>query len=120
MKQAHAIKLDGYVSKMTTLRDKLNALERRLEVSRNFESGSSRAHHVSAAALALVSKLEAGEAAAVELAELQGAVGEEMGVIASTVTMIPRSANSGVPTLADFQATFDEGYRFGREERGDV
>ncbi len=115
MKQAHAVELDGYVSKMTTLRDKLDALERRLEVSRDFESGSRRAHRVSAAALALASKLEAGEAAAVELAALRGAAGDEMGVIASAVTMIPRSANGGVPTLAELQATFDESYRIGRE-----
>ena len=115
MKQTHAVELNGYVSAMTTLRDKLDALERRLEVSRDFESGSRRAHRVSAAALALAGKLEAGEAAAVELAALRGAAGDGMGVIASAVTMIPRSANGGVPTLADLQATFDECYRIGRE-----
>lgn len=118
MKQAHAVELNGYVSVMTTLRDKLDALERRLEVSRDFESGSRRAHRVSAAALALAGKLEAGGAAAVELAALRGAAGDGMGVIASAVTMIPRSANGGVPTLAELQATFDECYRIGREVSG--
>ncbi len=114
MKQAHAVELDGYISKMTNLRDKLNELEGRLEVSRAYESGSKMAHRVSAAALALANKLEAGEAAAVELAALEGAAGDGA-VIASAVGMIPRSANRGVPTLADLQATFDESYRIGRE-----
>ena len=49
-----------------------------------------------------------------ELAALEGAAGDG-GVIASAVGMIPRSANRGVPTLADLQATFDESYRVGRE-----
>ncbi|KAL3807430.1 hypothetical protein ACHAXA_003959 [Cyclostephanos tholiformis] len=114
MKQAHAVELDGYNSKMTILHDKIEALEGRLEVSRAYESGSKRAHRVSAAALALANKLEAGEAAAVELAALEGAAGDD-GVIASAVGMIPRSANRGVPTLVDLQATFDENYRIGRE-----
>jgi hypothetical protein len=114
MTQAHADELDGYIAKVTTLRDKLDELEGRLEVSLTYESGSRRAHRVSAAALALANKLEAGEAAAVELAALEGAAGDG-GVIASAVGMIPRSANRGVPTLADLQATFDESYRVGRE-----
>ncbi|KAL7546672.1 hypothetical protein ACHAWF_010008 [Thalassiosira exigua] len=75
-KQAHAQELSGHVATMEGLRDKLVALESRLEVSRAYESGSRRAHRVSAAALALANKLEAGEGAAVELAALRGAAGD--------------------------------------------
>jgi len=114
MKAVYATDLDEYCTKMTSLKDKLDSLEKRLEVSRDYESGSKRAHALSAAALALASKLEVGEAAAVELAALKGAAGDE-GVIASAVGMIPSSAKGGVPTLAELQAKFDECYNIGRE-----
>ena len=85
---------------MKSLQEKLETLESRLEVSRTYESGSRKAHRVSAAALALANKLEVGEGAAVELAALQGAVAdEEGGVIASAVMMIPPRAEGGVPTV---------------------
>ena len=114
MKAVYATDLDEYCTKMTSLKDKLDTLEKRLEVSRDYESGSKRAHALSAAALALASKLEVGEAAAVELAALKGAAGDE-GVIASAVGMIPSSAKGGVPTLAELQAKFDDCYNIGRE-----
>lgn len=114
MKAVYATDLDEYCTKMTSLKDKLDTLEKRLEVSRDYESGSKRAHALSAAALALASKLEVGEAAAVELAALKGAAGDE-GVIASAVGMIPSSAKGGLPTLAELQAKFDECYNIGRE-----
>jgi len=114
MKQSHAKELEGHVGIMTKLQQKLGMLESRLEVSHNYESGSKKAHRVSAAALALANKVESGEAAAVELAALKGAAGDE-GVVASAVTMIPRSAEGGVPTVADLQAKFDEIYSVGRQ-----
>ena len=114
MKATYATDLDGYFHQMISLKDKLDRLEKRLEISRVYESGSKRAHALSAAALALASKLEVGEAAAVELAALKGAAGDE-GVIASAMGMIPSSAKGGVPTLAELQAKFDECYKIGRE-----
>lgn len=113
-KQSHAKELEEHVATMTGLKQKLAMLESRLEVSRDYESGSRRAHRVSAAGIALANKLEAGEGAAVELAALRGASGDE-GVIASAVSMIPGSANSGVPTVATLQAAFDETYSVGRQ-----
>ncbi|KAL9182524.1 hypothetical protein ACHAXT_013176 [Thalassiosira profunda] len=113
-KQSHATELEGHVATMTGLQQKLSNLESRLEVSRSYESGSRRAHRVSAAALALANKLETADGAAVELAALRGAAGEE-GVIASAVGMIPSAANEGVPTLADLQASFDQAYKVGRQ-----
>eukprot|EP00584_Thalassiosira_punctigera_P001672 CAMPEP_0172538634 /NCGR_PEP_ID=MMETSP1067-20121228/9990_1 /TAXON_ID=265564 ORGANISM="Thalassiosira punctigera, Strain Tpunct2005C2" /NCGR_SAMPLE_ID=MMETSP1067 /ASSEMBLY_ACC=CAM_ASM_000444 /LENGTH=652 /DNA_ID=CAMNT_0013324175 /DNA_START=129 /DNA_END=2087 /DNA_ORIENTATION=- len=116
MKQSHAKELEAHVATMEGLKDKLSLLEGRLEVSRNYESGSRRAHLVSAAALALASKLEGSEGAAVELAALRGAVAGEGGVIASASAMIPRSrAARGVPTVVELQASFDETYRVGRQ-----
>lgn len=114
MKERHVQELERYAASMAGLQDKLSSLESRLEVSRNYESGSKKAHRVSAAALALANKLEVGEGAAVELAALKGAAGEE-GVIASAVGMIPRSAEGGVPTVADLQASFDKAYVIGRQ-----
>lgn len=114
MKAVYATDLDEYCTKMTNLKDKLDTLEKRLEVSRDYEKGSKRAHALSAAALALATKLEVGEAAAVELAALKGAAGDD-GVIASAVGMIPSSAKGGVPSLAELQARFDECYNIGRE-----
>ena len=115
IKSDHATELENHVNTMSGLKEKLDMLESRLEVSRNYESGSRKAHRVSAAALALANKLEVGESAAVEIAALKGAAGDE-GVIASAVTMIPSRANyGGVPTVAELQVKFDESYGVGRE-----
>jgi len=115
IKSDHATELETHVNTMSGLKEKLDMLESRLEVSRNYESGSRKAHRVSAAALALANKLEVGEGAAVEIAALKGAAGEE-GVIASAVTMIPARANhGGVPTVSELQVKFDESYDVGRE-----
>ena len=115
LKQSHAAELEKHLTTMTNLQSKLSTLERRLELSLNYESGSKKAHRVSAAALALANKLEGGEGAAVELAALKGAVEGEEGVIASAVSMVPKSAEVGVPTVADLQVTFDESYKIGRQ-----
>lgn len=116
MKQTQAKELGDHVATMKGLQQKLGMLESRLQVSREYESGSKKAHRVSAAALALATKLESGDGAAVELAALEGAVaGEEGSVIASAVSMIPRAAGGGVPTVADLQAKFDESYGVGRQ-----
>ena len=114
MKKVYASDLEKHGSVMEKLREKLEMLSSRLEVSQNYESGSKRAHRVSAAALALAGKLEVGEGAAVEIAALKGAAGGE-GVIASAVGMIPSTAEVGVPTVAELQAAFDESYTVGRQ-----
>jgi len=114
MKQGHAAELEGHVSTMKALQSKIEMLEQRLEVSHTYEAGSKRAHRVSAAALALANKLEAGEGAAVELAALKGAAAEDT-VIASAVGMIPKSFAKGVMTVAELQSAFDESYGVGRQ-----
>eukprot|EP00573_Skeletonema_grethae_P003111 CAMPEP_0201691808 /NCGR_PEP_ID=MMETSP0578-20130828/4862_1 /ASSEMBLY_ACC=CAM_ASM_000663 /TAXON_ID=267565 /ORGANISM="Skeletonema grethea, Strain CCMP 1804" /LENGTH=643 /DNA_ID=CAMNT_0048177071 /DNA_START=26 /DNA_END=1957 /DNA_ORIENTATION=+ len=114
MKHAYAADLEKHGSVMEQLQGKLELLSSRLEVSQSYESGSKRAHRVSAAALALASKLEVGEGAAVEIAALKGAAGGE-GVIASAVGMIPSTAEEGVPTVAELQVAFDKSYTVGRQ-----
>ena len=115
MKQAYNAELEKHGSVLKALREKLGMLESRLEVSRNYESGSKRAHRLSAAALALANKLEVGEGAAVELAALKGAVGDDTGVIASAVEIIPPRAKTCVPTVADLQSSFANSYKVGRQ-----
>lgn len=114
MKEKYMKELEEHANVMKGLQEKLGVLESRLEVSRNYESGSKRAHKISAAALALANKLEVGETAAVEIAALKGAAGDD-GVIASAVKMIPKSADDGVPTVMDLQAAFDKTYAIGRQ-----
>jgi len=114
MKSAYAKDLEKHGSVMEMLQGKLELLSSRLEVSQTYECGSKRAHRVSAAALALASKLEVGEGAAVEIAALKGAAGGE-GVIASAVGMIPPTAEEGVPTVAELQVAFDQSYNVGRQ-----
>mmetsp|Transcript_9186 Transcript_9186/g.18453 ORF Transcript_9186/g.18453 Transcript_9186/m.18453 type:complete len:638 (-) Transcript_9186:1039-2952(-) len=114
MKSAYAKDLEKHGSVMEMLQGKLELLSSRLEVSQTYECGSKRAHRVSAAALALASKLEDGEGAAVEIAALKGAAGGE-GVIASAVGMIPPIAEEGVPTVAELQVAFDQSYNVGRQ-----
>lgn len=71
LKENYVKELEGHALMMKGLQQKLGMLESTLEVSRNYESGSKKAHRVSAAALALANKLEVGEGAAVELAALK-------------------------------------------------
>ena len=59
--------LEDKVHTMEALRNKIQELENALQNSRNFESGSVRAHRLSAAALAFAEKLETSESAIAEL-----------------------------------------------------
>jgi len=96
------------------LKERLKEAEHLMEISRNFESGSQRAHRVSAAALALAEKMETSLGAEVEVAALKEA-SHENGVIAAALTKIPKSIKSGVPTLPELQASFDKVYDVGRQ-----
>lgn len=118
MKHLHISELKKYTDSLTKMQAKMSDLETRLQISRQYESGSKRAHAVSAAALALTNKLENGEPVEVEVAALKGATaGEEEGVIASAVKMIPREVGRGkrVLSLGELQTAFDVSYKKGRE-----
>lgn len=113
-KAAFARDSEEKLSVVEKLSKNLKALEGALEVSRTFESGSQKAHRLSAAALALAGRMEAGRGAAEELAALKMAAGNE-GVIGSAVSKLPSSVKGGVPTLAELQSTFEGVYSVGRQ-----
>lgn len=106
--------LESHVATLEELSERLRQNEQNLEISRNFESGSQRAHRVSAAALALAEKMETSKAATEEFISLKAAAVEN-GVIASALSSIPNSVKSGVLTLPELQATFDGVLNVGRQ-----
>jgi DNA repair exonuclease SbcCD ATPase subunit len=106
--------LEKKVAAIEALSKRLQQAEQNLQISRNFESGSQRAHRVSAAALALAEKMESSNPAFEEFVALKAAAAES-GVIASALDRIPSSVRSGIPTVAELQASFDRYYQVGRE-----
>mmetsp|Transcript_19515 Transcript_19515/g.27059 ORF Transcript_19515/g.27059 Transcript_19515/m.27059 type:complete len:610 (-) Transcript_19515:1142-2971(-) len=106
--------LQGKVSQMEEMSQKLQNLESALKESNTFKSGSLHAHRVSAAALALAKKMESSKGAAEELAALRVAAGCES-VIGAAVKVLPDSVKTGVPTLSELQAKFDTVYKKSRQ-----
>jgi hypothetical protein len=101
-----AQELQQKVATLEALTKKLEQLESALEASTTSKEGSVKAHRLSAAALALAEKLETNQGAAVELAALKLAAGNE-GVIATTCVNIPSAVKTGIPTLPELQARFE-------------
>lgn len=106
--------MESAVSTIDNLSKRLQQAEENLQISRNFESGSQRAHRVSAAALALAEKMESSMGAGEEVAALKAASAESS-VIASALEKIPSSVKAGIPTLPELQSSFDQVYDIGRE-----
>ena len=106
--------MEEKVSIIQSLTERLEKNEQNLEISRNFESGSQRAHRVSAAALALAEKMESSQGALEEFVALKAAAAEN-GVIASALSKIPVSIKSGIPTVAELQTTFDQCHNITRQ-----
>lgn len=106
--------LEKKLAAIEDLAERLQQAEQNLQISRNFESGSQRAHRVSAAALALAEKMESSKGALEEFAALKAAAVED-GVIASALEQIPSSVKTGIPTLPELQAGFGPVYLVGRE-----
>jgi vacuolar-type H+-ATPase subunit I/STV1 len=71
LKSGFVKELEEKVSAINDLANQLQHLESALQVSRSFETGSIRAHRMSAAALALSEKLETNKGAANELEALK-------------------------------------------------
>ncbi|KAL7504839.1 hypothetical protein ACHAXN_003558 [Cyclotella atomus] len=121
-KNDHLAELEAYQEKMKEMQLQLSTLETSLQILRQYEHGSKKAHAISAAALALATKLENGESMEVEVEALRGAIGSgeggESSVIVSAVNMIPeRVVESGgsVMSLGELQVAFDRSYKKGRE-----
>jgi len=98
------------VETLAKLSDKLQRLESALEASERTQQGSSIAHRLSAAALALSEVLETHAPAANEVQALKTAAGTD-GVIATAVRTLPSTVETnGVPTLPELQTKFEENY----------
>ena len=106
--------LEKKVASLEELSKRLQQAEQNLQISRNFESGSQRAHRVSAAALALAEKMETSKPAFEEFVALKAAAAESS-VIASALDRIHSTVRSGIPTVSELQASFDKYYQVGRE-----
>lgn len=106
--------MEEKVSIIESVTSRLEKNEQNLEISRNFENGSQRAHKVSAAALALAEKMESSQGALEEFVALKTAAAEN-GVIASALSKIPDTVKEGIPTVAELQTTFDECHNVTRQ-----
>ncbi len=112
-KAQFAEELEKKLSAIEKLTERLVKNEENLQISRNFESGSQRAHRISAAALALAEKMETSRGAMEEFVALKAAAVEN-GVIASALDKIPSSVKAGIPTLSELQTSFDEVHKISR------
>ncbi len=112
-KAQFANELHEKLSAIEQLTERLAKNEENLQISRNFESGSQRAHRISAAALALSEKMETSKGAMEEFIALKAAAVEN-GVIASALDKIPNAVKAGIPTLSELQATYDDVHKIGR------
>ena len=102
--------LQDKVTTLASLSEKLRKLEAALEASQRTQQGSSQAHKLSAAALALSEVLETHTPASREVKALKTAAGQD-GVIATVVRTLPESVTSdGVPTLSELQTKFEDNY----------
>lgn len=114
-KEGFVNELQEKVDMISELVGRIQNMEKALEVSREFESGSQRAHRISAAALAFVEKLEGSKGSVLEFAALKACAGED-GVIAAALSKISSSAvQKGVPTLSELQAKFESVHSVSRE-----
>jgi hypothetical protein len=108
VKEDFASKLDKKVKQMEGLSKKLYDLEAALQSSQDFQAGSVQAHRITAAAIALAEKLESGEPAGAAIDTVK-AVASDNAVVSSAVDSLPSSvATSGVSTLQELQAAFEE------------
>ena len=100
-------KLEQKVNQLEELSQKLAELELALKTSKDFQSGSVQAHRMSAAALALVDRLETSKPAAAEVAALQAVSGSSV-VDTALGSLPPSSLGGGIPTIQELQTRFEE------------
>jgi hypothetical protein len=93
---------------MDELTKKLTELEISLKTSQDFQVGSLEAHRITAAAIALMEKLESGDPAGAAVRALE-AVASENAVVSAAVQSLPAAVSlSGVSTLQQLQTAFEE------------
>jgi hypothetical protein len=106
-KEEFAARMEQKVKQMEALAKKLAEVEVAMKSSSEFQSGSVAAHKMSAAALALADRLESSKPASAQVTALQ-AVADANTVIKSALANLPKSVNSGISTLSELQANFEE------------
>jgi len=108
IKEDFATKMNQRVNQMEVLTKKLTELEFSLKSSKDFQVGSLEAHRITAAAIALMEKLESGDPAGAAVRALE-AVASSNAVVSSAVKSLPSSVSlSGVASIQELQAAFDE------------
>lgn len=108
IKEEFATRMNQRVRQMEELTKKLSALETSFQASQDFRVGSLEAHKITAAAIALMEKLESGDPAGAAVRALE-AVASENAVVETAVQSLPESVSrSGVKTLQELQASYEE------------
>lgn len=116
VKENHAKELAEKVAIMDEIAQKLEYLEKFAEMSRSYEQASRNAHKISAAALALTTKLEStGKNSVAEITALRKAVKAEEDTASGTsgisvaLDQLPQDVCDGsrVPTVSELQANFN-------------
>mmetsp|Transcript_802 Transcript_802/g.1895 ORF Transcript_802/g.1895 Transcript_802/m.1895 type:complete len:659 (-) Transcript_802:49-2025(-) len=108
IKEEFAAKMSQRVRQMEELTKKLSDLEISLKTSKDFQRGSVEAHRITAAAIALMEKLDSGDPAGAAVRAL-GAVASDNAVVTAAIDSLPASVSlSGVSTLQELQTSFDE------------
>ena len=108
IKEEFATKMNQRVRQMEELTKQLSDLEISLKTSQDFQVGSLEAHRITAAAIALMEKLESGDPAGAAVRALE-AVASDNAVVTSAVQSLPASVSlSGVSTVQELQASFEE------------
>lgn len=108
LKEQFTAKMNQRVQQMEQLSKKLSDLETSLKDSQDFQVGSLEAHRITAAAIALMEKLEFGEPAGAAVNALK-AVASENAVVSAAVQSLPDAVTqSGILTVQELQAGFEE------------
>jgi hypothetical protein len=101
-------KMEQRTQQMEALTKKLSELDFALKSSKEFESGSIQAHRMSAAAIALIDRLESAEPAGAAMNALKAIASENAVVTSALESLPPVVASKGVASLQELQTTFDE------------
>lgn len=108
IKEEFAAKMNQRTQQMEQLSKKLTDLESSLKTSQDFQVGSLQAHRITAAAIALIEKLESGEPSAAAVYALKTAASDNA-VVSAAVQALPEAVSkSGLMTVQELQAGFEE------------
>jgi hypothetical protein len=103
-----ATRMEQKVQQIEILGKKLSDLEFALQSSKDYKTGSIQAHRMSAAAMALIDKLESSKPAGAAVEALKS-VSDTNSVVNSAIAALPSSVtSSGVSTFQELLTEFEE------------